>query len=207
MVEFPETRESLLIRVRNPRDHEAWTQFASLYRPVVFRLARLRGLQDADAEELAQQVLLAVSKSIVAWNRHSAEIRFHYWLQRVIANAIRNALTRRPQDRAVGGLVDMEILQGAGIASDGQSSDETAELELAYRRQLLRLAAATVRKRADEATWQAFELTTIDGQTVIEAARKLGCTVGSVYAARSRVVRRLRDEVHKLEAQIDARSK
>lgn len=60
MTEIPETRHSLLVRVRDPRDHEAWDQFARIYRPVAYRLARAHGLQDADAEELAQSVLMAI---------------------------------------------------------------------------------------------------------------------------------------------------
>ncbi len=63
----PETRHSLLIRVRDPSDHDAWTEFAATYRPVICRFAMFRGLQEADAEDLAQQVLLAVSDAINRW--------------------------------------------------------------------------------------------------------------------------------------------
>ncbi|QDV25180.1 RNA polymerase sigma factor [Aureliella helgolandensis] len=209
MVEFPETRESLLLRVRDPRDQEAWAQFVSIYRPIAYRLARLRGLQDADAEELAQQVMLAVSKKIGTWSRSSPDVRFHYWLRRVITNAIHNAISRQPKDLASGGSMAVDLLQGladtnAGDHRNEQAVLENAEMELAYRRQLVRRAAEIVRARADRVTWQAFVLTTLQGQSAKTAASSLGCSVGSIYAARSRVVRRLRDAVRTLEEQFDA---
>lgn len=63
----PETRPSLILRVRDPNDADAWNQFATLYRPVILRLARRKGIQAADAEELAQQVLLSVEEAIERW--------------------------------------------------------------------------------------------------------------------------------------------
>ncbi|HJN10352.1 MAG: hypothetical protein QGG09_11400 [Pirellulaceae bacterium] len=53
MAQLPETRNSLLLKVRDPADADAWIEFAAIYRPVIYRLARRRGLQDADAEDLA----------------------------------------------------------------------------------------------------------------------------------------------------------
>ncbi len=67
LTEFPETRDSLLAQVRSPANREAWDQFALLYRPVIYRLARQRGLHDADAQDLAQQVLMAVASAIGNW--------------------------------------------------------------------------------------------------------------------------------------------
>jgi len=64
MPEFPETRTSLLVRIQSPHDGEAWREFVAIYRPVVYRLARRRGLQDADAEDLSQRVVIAVQRAI-----------------------------------------------------------------------------------------------------------------------------------------------
>ena len=63
----PETRPSLILRVRDPNDADAWNQFATLYRPVILRLAHRKGIQAADAEDLAQQVLLSVEEAIERW--------------------------------------------------------------------------------------------------------------------------------------------
>jgi DNA-directed RNA polymerase specialized sigma24 family protein len=65
----PETRNSLIMRLPNQGDQDAWGQFVAIYDPLIYRLARLKGFQDADAKELVQEVLLAVSKAVHRWVR------------------------------------------------------------------------------------------------------------------------------------------
>ncbi len=199
--EIPETRDSLLIRVADARDQVAWEQFARLYRPVIYNVARMRGLQDADAQDVAQQVLIAVSRALPSWQRLDGTTRFRHWLCRIARNATINSLTRQPRDRAVGGesyLPDAVSLEG-GIDLDSQ-------LEREYRRQLFRRAAEVVRSRTDENTWQAFAMTMIDGIPIAEAAKRLERSEAVVYAARSRIMRRLRDVVKELEEESDESS-
>lgn len=191
MVDAPETRESLLIRVRDPQDRDAWDQFVSIYRPVVYRLARQKGLQDADAQDLTQRVLLAVSQAIPSWRPQDGS-RFRNWLARVAKNALINLLSRKPKDLAEGG-------SGEWLDRQGSADHELQEhYEREYQRQLYRRAAEIVRHRADENTWLAFSLTMVDGLSTSKAAQKLGLSIGSIYAARSRIVRRLRDQVQQL---------
>ncbi len=199
--EIPETRDSLLIRVADARDQVAWEQFARLYRPVVYNVARMRGLQDADAQDVAQQVLIAVSRAIPAWKRIDGTTRFRHWLCRIARNATINCLTRQPGDRAVGGnfYLPDAVSREADIDLDSQ-------LEREYRRQLYRRAAEVVRSRTDENTWQAFAMTMIDGIPIAEAAIRLERSEAVVYAARSRIMRRLRDIVKELEAESDESS-
>ena len=193
--ESPETRESLLIRVRDLQDRDAWDQFVQIYRPVVYRLARNRGLQDADAQDLAQKVLMSVAKSIPDWKRTEPNAKFRHWLKRVAKNATLNTLTRHPKDQACGGSSAAKRMQLP--AASELTTDEEVDLE--YRRQVYRRAAQIVRQRADEVTWQAFSMTMIEGIPVSEAAQKLDRSEGTVYAARSRIVKRLRDVVSELE--------
>jgi len=195
VTEFPETRDSLLVQVRSPANREAWEEFASLYRPVIFRLARQRGLQDADAQDLAQQVLMAVASAIGDWEKSHEEVRFRHWLRRVARNAIVNALSRQPRDRGAGGSSVQELL------SEQPEVDEesTALIELEYRRELYLRAARMVRGDVELETWRAFELTVIENRTIDEAAAELEKPVGSIYAARSRIMRRLREAVRELE--------
>jgi len=101
--EFPETRASLLLQIQAGVDNDAWQEFVTTYRPIIYRLARKRGLQDADAQDLAQQVLLSIARSIEHWQKNDESVRFRHWLRRVAKNAIYNALTRQPRDRAAGG--------------------------------------------------------------------------------------------------------
>ena len=195
MDDVPDTRDSLLIRVANSCDQGAWEQCARIYRPVVYNVARMRGLQDADAQDVAQDVLVAVARALPTWKRRDESTLFRHWLCRIARNTAINMLTRQPKDRAVGGdggRAEAEVEQRADGALDSQ-------IEREYRRQIFRQAAEVVRSRADTATWQAFALTMSDGLTIAETAGQLGRSEAVIYAARSRIMRRLRDTVKELE--------
>lgn len=194
MTQFPETRDSLLVQVQDPLNREAWDQFSLIYRPVIYRLARNRGLQDADAQDLAQQVLISVASAIGDWEKSNASTRFRHWLRRVTRNAIVNALTRRPKDRAAGGSSVQQLLKRCEPDHAAH-----AEIEEAYRRELYQRAAKQVRVDVNPETWQAFDLTMIQGKTIEDAASELNKSVGTIYASRSRVMRRLREAVLDLQ--------
>ena len=111
MHEFPDTSHSLIFRVKNPADGAAWTEFLGIYQPVVFRMARRRGLQDADAQDVMQQVFLSISKSIEGWTPGDLQPPFRAWLTTIARNAITKALTRRPRDSATGSTSMVDLLE------------------------------------------------------------------------------------------------
>ena len=195
MTEFPDTRSTLLVSVRSPENREAWEEFVLLYRPVIYRMARGRGMQDADAQDLAQTVLIRVAGAIGRWEKNEAGSRFRHWLRRVAKNAILTALTRSPEDIAGGGADSWKLL----TEELEWSPDEEQELNLeAMREQYLR-AAAIVRSDVSPDTWQAFELTAFQNKSCEEAAELIGKSVGTVYAARSRIMHRLRNQIARLD--------
>jgi RNA polymerase sigma-70 factor, ECF subfamily len=191
MSNFPETRYSLIARLERLDDDESWRDFVTIYRPVVYRMARRRGIQHADAEDLTQRVFTSVRQSIGNWKPNATRGRFRSWLVTITRNAAINALTRRPPDAAVGGTRVLELLQLYPEKDD--CSREILELEL--RRSLFRRAAERIRGEFREPTWNAFWLTVVEGQGVEETAAALGKSAGSVYAARSRIMRRLKTEI------------
>lgn len=199
MDDVPDTRDSLLIRIADPRDQSAWEQFARIYRPVVYNVARRRGLQDADAQDVVQQVLIAVARALPTWERRDETTRFRHWLCRIARNAAVNMLTRQPRDRAVGG----DDIRSDGPAVNKLQGGLDSQLEREYRRQLFRKAAERVRSRADAVTWQAFAITMIDGLSIPDAAAQLDRSEAVIYAARSRIIRRLRDAVKQMEDESD----
>lgn len=191
MTNYPETRSTLLLGVKSRENREAWEEFVLIYRPVIYRMARRRGLQDADAQDLSQNVLARVSNAIARWEKTDENTRFRNWLSRVAKNAIFSALKRSPKDIAAGGSeVQEQLMNRPDI-----SSDEEAELALETLREEYHRAAAIVRNDVNADTWQAFELTTIHGKSCEEVADLLGKSVGTVYASRSRVMVRLRQQV------------
>ena len=106
----PETRPSLLLRIRDRHDRHAWQEFVSLYRPVVCQMAINRGMQRADAEDLAQQVLMTISDAIDRFDPEDDRAKFRTWLKTIARRAIINALTRRAPDLASGGTEVMQLL-------------------------------------------------------------------------------------------------
>ena len=193
MTEFPQTRSSLIAQVQSPEDREAWDQFVLIYRPVIYRMARRRGMQDADAQDLSQDVLIRISKSIKGWVPQEC-VRFRHWLRKVASNAIVTALTKLKPLGIVNGSAAEQIL-----AEAPEASAVTSELQDECFREQYLCAAAIVRVDVSPATWAAFEQTVIQGQSCEEAAESLGKSLGTIYAARSRILKRLQIEVQRLE--------
>jgi RNA polymerase sigma-70 factor, ECF subfamily len=194
MTEFPETRSTLLAQVRSPDDREAWEEFVLIYQPVIYRMARRRGMQDPDAQDLVQTVLMRVAGAIDRWEKQPGT-RFRHWLRRVAKNSILSGLSRSPKDAPVGGSDVHELLVEQAIATP----EVEQELAVEYMREQYLRAAISVQSDVNAETWRAFELTVIEGKSCEAAAEIIGKSVGTVYAARSRVMRRLRDQVQRLE--------
>lgn len=193
----PETRPSLLVRLKDPADDEAWAEFTEIYRPLICRLAGRQGLQHADAEDLAQQVLSSVARAIDRWQADPARAKFRTWLHRVAMNAIINALTRGSPDRGSGD-TRLHALLDQQPADEGPTSDL---VKIEHRREVFRWAARQIRDEFHPTTWDAFWQTAIEDRDVTVVARELKRTRGSVYAARSRIMRRLREKVRDWEAE------
>ncbi len=198
MSEMPDTRDSLLVRLKDPQDRDAWQEFSAVYRPVIYRLARGRGLQDADAQDLAQQVLMAVAAAIPNWQRSGQGARFRHWLRRVTKNATINALTRQPQDVGGGGTTLMNLLRECP-EPDGEMEKA---MEWEHRREVYRRAAEIVRQDVSQQMWKIFSMSVIDGDSVASVARQLGKSIGSVYVARCRILARLREVAAKIEGDL-----
>ena len=190
-----ETRASLLIRVRDPADQAAWHEFVEIYRPVILRLARRKGMQDADAEDVAQQVLVALAKVIEQHEHDPKRAKFRTWLGRVAHNAILDALTRGKPDRGSGDSALQALLTG----HESHTGPDSDLLRLEYRREVFRWAAGQVRKEFRQATWNAFWLTAVEGRAVEVVAEELAKSRGAIYNARSRVMQRIQEKVTEYE--------
>lgn len=191
MKSIPETRASLLARVRDPADQAAWHEFVEIYQPIILRLARQKGMQEADADDVVQQVLMAVAKALEQRGHDLNRAKFRTWLGRVAHNAILNALTRGKPDRGAGDSAILALLN----KHESQNGPDSDLLQLEYRREVFRWAARQVRKEFHQTTWDAFWLTAVEGRTVEAVAEKLAKSQGAIYTARSRVMRRIQEKV------------
>ncbi|MEM9645896.1 MAG: sigma-70 family RNA polymerase sigma factor, partial [Planctomycetota bacterium] len=119
MHEFPETDHSLIARVKNLGDGDSWFEFMEIYRPVVIRMAKRRGLQDADANDVMQQVFVAVAGAIERWDCDRERPPFRAWLTTITKNAIAKSVGRRPVDRASGSTSVVDQLHAIAAPEDG----------------------------------------------------------------------------------------
>lgn len=192
------TRYSLLLRIQDPRDERAWGEFVALYEPLVYGLARRKGLQDADARDLCQEVLRAVAKAAGRFKPNPAQGSFRTWLFRIARNLMLNLLRQqRRQGRGSGESDLIRLLEAQPAPPDEYSR----MLERDYRRRLFRFAAESIRGQFVPATWEAFWLTAVENRAAREAAAQLGLSVGAVYIAKSRVLARLRQRVLEIEGE------
>ncbi len=196
MDEIPKTRPSLLVRIRDPQDERAWTEFLEIYEPLVYRLARRSGFQHADAVELAQEVFLAVASAIEGWDPDPSRGKFRTWLFRIARNLMINWLTREQRRPHGTGDTRVKELLEEQPAPEG---DQSRLFEQEYKRETFRWAAEQVRGQFRDTTWSAFWLTAVESHPIQEVADTLGMTVGAVYVARSRVMARLRKTIERLE--------
>jgi RNA polymerase sigma-70 factor (ECF subfamily) len=188
MTRWPETRMSLVARLRDGRDGGAWVEFLDLYEPLVVRLLKRRGLQDADAEDLSQEVLMAVARRIEDWRHNGRKGAFRSWLYVVSKNLMLNLLAREKQC-----LVGVSAADLDSLLDERHPSSAVTELE--YRRELLAHGAELIRREFRETTWTAFWRSAVEHVAISEVATELGISEGAVYIARSRVMARLREVV------------
>jgi RNA polymerase sigma factor (sigma-70 family) len=196
MLEPAVTRASLLVRLRDGSDAEAWREFVRLYAPVVYGFARKRGLQDADAADVMQEVLRSVSSVAPRLEYDPARGTFRGWLFTVTRNKVFNFLDGRK--RRVLGSGDSRVQQRLEqqAADDG---DMASDWETDYQRTIAAQAMERVKREFQPATWNAFLQTAVEGRSASLVASNVGLSVGAVYVSKSRVIARLRQEIERMQ--------
>lgn len=190
----PDTRESLVVRLKDQADDIAWREFLEIYRPLMFRVAKNHGLQDADAEDVVQQALIAIMGAIGRWQKTDRVGGFRAWLVTITKNLLINFIARRKL-RPVGGTSFALLLEQQPAVDELSRSFVEDE----YRAELFRWAAEQVRSEFRPVSWEAFWRTAVCGERIADVAKALKLSVGSVYAARSRVVARIKRRVQQFE--------
>src|SRR4051794_13139516 len=175
--ESPLTRASLLVQIRDGTNHAAWREFVDLYGPVVYGFARKRGLQDADAADLMQDVMRSVSSAIARLDYDRNQGTFRGWLFTITRNKVYNFLSARSlRPQASGDTTTNRLLDSHPDAGDGADV-----WEMEYQRRLASLAMERVKGEFQENTWRGFWLTAVEGVAVAEVSRQIGLSVGAIY--------------------------
>jgi RNA polymerase sigma factor (sigma-70 family) len=187
-----ETRPSLLLRLRDPGDSEAWRVFVETYTPLVYAYCRRRGLQDSDVSDVTQEVMSQVLRSIGGFLYQPERGRFRDWLGTVTRTKILRFLRRDARAGKAGDATAEELLRQI---EDPESDTLWAE---AFQSRLLDVALRRARPDFEESTWALFERAWVGGEPAPVVAREMRVPVEAVYVAKSRVLKRLRIEVETL---------
>ena len=194
MHDSPTTRPTLLLRVSRAEDDEAWRQFVELYAPMVFQFTRARGLQDADAADVVQEVLWRAADALQRRRYDAARGAFRGWLLTIARHELYDWLSAQGRrEQAGGGTTIQQRL------SELENRQEEDLWQRAYEERLYAWAAEQVQREVQPKTWAAFRLTTLEEKSGQEAAQSLEMTVAAVYLAKSRVMKRLRELVAEVD--------
>jgi RNA polymerase sigma factor (sigma-70 family) len=194
MAQLPNTRHSLLVRLAEPNDSAAWSEFLATYEGAVLRYCRSRGLQEADACDVVQEVLLAVHDAAKVWKPSGRVGSFRAWLIRTAHNICLKTLHVQSRgDRGTGGTEVHEMLKDLSTESESSLEDDGE-----WQRWAFYWAASQVERDVLPITWQAFWLAAVEGMPPAEIAQRLQMRVGSVYAAKCRVMDRIRERIQEL---------
>jgi RNA polymerase sigma factor (sigma-70 family) len=189
------TRPSLLLRLRDASDAQAWNTFVDVYGPLIFGRCRRKGLKHEDAEDVSQRIFAKITAAIRGFDYEPAKGRFRDWLGTVVNGEI-NRFFRR-NSRQEKGLEHPDNLDN--LETNAEDAAWTEE----FNSQVLRTALARCRPHFEDATWQAIELVWIENQSAAHAANVLQQTIASIYVAKSRVLKRLWQEVQELADDVE----
>jgi RNA polymerase sigma-70 factor (ECF subfamily) len=190
-----ETSLSLLNRLRGSSDSETWDRLFGLYAPLLKAWLRKYDVQDSDADDLVQEVLMAVAKDVMSFDHNGRPGAFRTWLRSILVNRLRNfwrARGRRPQVRG-----DSDIERRLA-----QLEDPASEMSQLWNRQhdrhVARQLLALTEPQFAANTWKAFRRVAIDGERPDVVAAELGISLNAVFVAKSRVLSKLRQEAEGL---------
>jgi RNA polymerase sigma-70 factor, ECF subfamily len=185
----------LLERVKAD-EQDAWRRLVELYAPLVYRWCRRSDLPDQDAADVLQEVFQAVASHIAGFRKEAPGDTFRGWLHTITQNKLRDHFRRRGRQPAAEGGTEAQLrfLELAAASYSGAAETDEARTDSG----LLSRALSLIRHEFQTHTWRAFWLIVVEGQSPDEVCAALRMSPGAVRVAKSRVLRRLRQELGEL---------
>lgn len=196
------TSASMLFTLRTDPDSLVWTCFVERYQGLIEKWCRAWGLQECEGDDVAQDVLLSISKAMRQFEYNPTQ-SFRSWLKTVTHRAAMAFSKRNQRPGKADGGTGVLVLLNSVEARD----DLTNRLQEEYDQELTELAMLRVKLTVRPRTWQAFQMTAMDGLSGAEVAGKLKMQVAHVYVAKSEVLKALRKEIQRLEPMSDLEPK
>ncbi|MCA9133678.1 MAG: sigma-70 family RNA polymerase sigma factor [Planctomycetales bacterium] len=196
MSNSPITRPTLLVRLRDAGDDAAWSEFLRDYGPMLYRFVRSRGLQDADAADIVQDVVRRVAGAIGRLDYAKEKGGFRAWLFTITRNRL---YTYFEQQQRPGATVQDASQRELVVQTTAGQQELHEAWEREHMRQLAARAMQEVEREVEPQTWRAFQATAVEGLSAARVAEQLGMTTGAVYVAKSRVTARLKTTIERLQ--------
>lgn len=193
----PTTRQTLLLRIREPDDSPAWVEFVDLYSPLLRKFALIRGVVPQDVDDVVQEVLKAVVQAIKKFDYEPEKGSFRDWLFVVTRSKVARHFKKQTGSPVATGSETTHRMLEQHPAPDSQ-----VVWDLEYRRRMFAWASQQVKGQVSPKTWRAFWMTTVEDLSSEEVARELQMTIGAVYVAKSRVIARMREKIQSVAGEL-----
>lgn len=187
------TRASLLIRVKDPRDTQAWSEFYELYGPLLYRFARAKGLGHDDAEDVRSTCYEQIVRQICHFDYDKQKGGFKAWLRTLVCRRVIDLL--RKHRVPIAESHDLKTAHNPDLAPDQL-------WEQHWKQQHLRYVVDRVRQDVSAQTFSAFQALMEEGATVSEVCSRLGMNANQVYKAKSRVLELVRERMAAIYSEV-----
>jgi len=188
-VQDARTRQTLLWKIRDSDDSRSWGEFVEIYMPLLYNYFRARGLQDADAADLGQEVMRSVAGAISRFEYDPEKGTFRSWLYTIARNKLNTFFKKDARrEKGSGRTTVLKIVE----QTIDEKQDPDVMWELEHRRRMFEWAREQVRDQFEPRTWEAFERVALRQEDAGVVAEDLGMKLGSVYVAKSRITSKLR---------------
>ncbi len=189
------TSQSLLERLHDRADHQAWQRLLAVYEPWLRGWLSRHDLQPADVEDVLQDILLVVSDKLPGFVHNGQPGAFRSWLRTILTLRVGHFLRgQRHREAVVSTQLPSDWLDQLADPDSALSRQWDQE----HDQQLVRRMLASIQAEFNARTWQVFQLQVLEDRPVAEVAQRLGITANAVYVAKSRVLTRLRAELRGL---------
>lgn len=202
--EFIPTRKSLLSRLKSWEDSASWRQFFDTYWKLIYGVALKAGLTHTEAQDVVQETVLGVAKSIGQFNYDPARCSFKAWLMQVTRNRIANEFERRKRQPPRAEIAENRTASTLWVerVADPKANGLTAIWDEEWEKNLIDVALRKIKQRVPIQQYQMFDFYVIKKWPVARVAKALGVTVGHVYVAKHRITRLMKKEVDILEKKV-----
>jgi len=199
------TRASLLGRLKDWQDDESWREFFGIYRKLIFSFATKSGLSEQEAEDVVQETVISVAKTIKEFEYDPNRCSFKSWLRHLTQKRIADCFRKRAREPLISESAPVETGQTAAIEQvpDQGAVNLDALWEEEWQKELLEAALVRVKNQASARQYQMFDFYVLKKMPVGKVAAALDTSVGQVYLARHRISKLLKKEVMRLEDKMD----